>query len=586
MRPLALRLHGFRAARGKLAVTLPDVGLNLLLGRNLAEPTLGANGAGKTTLAEALTWAIYGKTTAGLSGTTLRSWGSKACYVGVRLLDREGKPRVIERRLGPERLSLDGGPASDADVLGVVGLTYEQWCAAVVLGQNAAWWLDRPPREQLRAIEAVVDLAVWDRARDRALAASKGMSERHAAALRDLAKAEGLVEGHQAAYARASAQLAAAPSPPTPEESDAATAALAQAEARLGAVKGELERIAEDVRTLRAASVKATADAETLRRAAADETDAADKAAAAAERLRAGVCPTCNRPWLGPEAKEHLETRLMPHEMRRVTAKSHAGQAEKLEAQATAAEAKLAKLDARAAKLHKSEAALRGERDLAKGARDDLARRAAAAAAYAALRSQLAATAAALESAKAAAASLATKRDRAAEYRDRALAAANAYPKVKLLRLDAVVEALAREANRWTDRLGLAGWRISGSVASEGAGGGTTYRLKLTVTPAGRKDAAPLAAFSGGEGRRLRLAAQFALADLTAAAAGLGPGSVEWWDEPTAHLDAAGVAALMDCLAERAKTRTVLLIEHRVPDYTFDRTLTVARSEDGLCVEG
>jgi len=72
-------------------------GVWLVLGRGRDFPS---NGAGKSTLFEAMFWALFGRTTKGLTGDEVIRWGAESCTVHLTLAHPSGGQLVVRRSRG------------------------------------------------------------------------------------------------------------------------------------------------------------------------------------------------------------------------------------------------------------------------------------------------------------------------------------------------------------------------------------------------------------------------------------------------------------------------------------------------------
>src|SRR5258708_38325513 len=90
-----IALSHFRSYAGRHHFTFPtEPGLYFFTGQN--NTALGANGTGKSTLLDAITWALYGRTTRGLKASEVISWGKNTCHVSVTLL--VGSQHLVVKR--------------------------------------------------------------------------------------------------------------------------------------------------------------------------------------------------------------------------------------------------------------------------------------------------------------------------------------------------------------------------------------------------------------------------------------------------------------------------------------------------------
>jgi DNA repair exonuclease SbcCD ATPase subunit len=131
--------------------------------------------------------------------------------------------------------------------------------------------------------------------------------------------------------------------------------------------------------------------------------------------------------------------------------------------------------------------------------------------------------------------------------------------------------------------LGLIEWELGFQVDRETAKGTLQRGFNVAVLSPHNTKAVPWEAWSGGEGQRLRLAANMGLADLIRSRTGTTL-NLEVWDEPTQGLSPRGVADLLESLAQRARNegRQIWIVDHRSYDFGgFAGTATIVKSQSG-----
>src|SRR5690606_20812091 len=93
-----LSIKNFMAVGAIEALPLDDRGLILIQGENLDDSSQDSNGAGKSTIAEALCWALYGKTARGETGdAVVNDVAKKGTEVSIKLLDETGAVYRVSR---------------------------------------------------------------------------------------------------------------------------------------------------------------------------------------------------------------------------------------------------------------------------------------------------------------------------------------------------------------------------------------------------------------------------------------------------------------------------------------------------------
>lgn len=146
--PVSVTVHDFCAIKGSVHLDLRDQGTLLLQGEM---------GVGKTSICDAMTWALYDKTTprkAGSSGASLRADDvihddSDTCSVSFKLLlddkheavvtreKRRGKGSKVDLQL-PAAITMPSGISDQQDLVHkVIGIDYELWRTCVYLGQGS-----------------------------------------------------------------------------------------------------------------------------------------------------------------------------------------------------------------------------------------------------------------------------------------------------------------------------------------------------------------------------------------------------------------------------------------------------------------
>jgi len=253
MRPLELRLSGFRSYRTERTVSFRDLDLLAII---------GDTGAGKSSLLEAITWALYGAATwSKKANAELLAHGARRMSVALefeaagehwrvtRTFARSGAPSAQLECLSDATVTrVDGVRQVDPEVERVLGLSYDVFCSCVLLPQGRFERLLKATRgEKTDVLKSILRLEQ--------LGEVRAVAERYAARVADRERELLLARGRFR---------------PDPAGDAAA------AEARLAEVVPERERL-----TL--AAETAVAAAERGRRHAAE----AEQARAEADRLEA-----------------------------------------------------------------------------------------------------------------------------------------------------------------------------------------------------------------------------------------------------------------------------------------------------------
>src|SRR5690606_26179966 len=114
----------------------------------------------KTSLIDALEWTLYGKTSRGLRASDVVSWGEKGCTVSVSLLVGE-EEYEITRSQNPNKITLNGSPVSQEEILKLIRLNQDAFNASVVLPQFGRSFFDLVPADKLALFAQVMDLDYW-----------------------------------------------------------------------------------------------------------------------------------------------------------------------------------------------------------------------------------------------------------------------------------------------------------------------------------------------------------------------------------------------------------------------------------------
>lgn len=135
-------------------VKLADRGLVLIQGENESDTSAVSNGAGKSTIADALCWGLYGITARGVTGdSVINLVAKKGTKVSVAIEEGD-ETYLIERhrkhKTGKNSLTLHhetkGGPVLDltkgtekltqAEIVRIIGASYEVFTGAIYAGQE------------------------------------------------------------------------------------------------------------------------------------------------------------------------------------------------------------------------------------------------------------------------------------------------------------------------------------------------------------------------------------------------------------------------------------------------------------------
>jgi DNA repair exonuclease SbcCD ATPase subunit len=333
-------------ARGKdfcgykdVAIPLKKQGLVWVGGDNRDTRAATSNGAGKTTLFKLITWILYERT---LDGERNFNPGDKVIRNGAKLargeLDLDGGWTVWrERSKGGMRLGLRKPDGTDwegskdeaqAKIIEIIGLDFKAFRNTVLYGQNdikrfAAPDTADPERKDMlhRILRTEVLGAAHKLAQSKALAARKAAEDAGAHAARAKTKLEEAANQREAAKARASAwdadrrrRIEAMKAEVQSLREEAA--AVAEEGPSVDELEGAMAAARERIALAEKAAERAEAARERLAKVEGVITsmgadynraiDQADRAERQLAKLNGEACPTCHSPLKKGEAAKHL----------------------------------------------------------------------------------------------------------------------------------------------------------------------------------------------------------------------------------------------------------------------------------------
>ncbi|WP_037496258.1 AAA family ATPase [Solirubrobacter soli] len=288
MRPLELRLSGFRSYRSERVVSFRDLDLVAII---------GDTGAGKSSLLEAMTWALYGASTwSKRASSELLAHGARRMSVSLEFEAAGGVWRVVraygsantavlECLSDPSVAKIDGARQVDPEIERLLGLPYDVFCSCVLLPQGKfERLLKATPGQKTDVLKSILRLESLGLMRERADGLARRLGDRE----REMLTARARFMPSPLAIAEAAAEQLAALEPERSRLS-----ALAEEVARLGASSREHLERARAAETEAARLVIRRGDRSTQLHALAlaaaalgDQADAARLALADAERVR------------------------------------------------------------------------------------------------------------------------------------------------------------------------------------------------------------------------------------------------------------------------------------------------------------
>lgn len=191
--PLKIVISNFRSFKSATVLFPKTVGLKFLGGINKVEPRLGANGAGKSSLWNAMYWCCYGVATQGERTSDLLSWKTEQIDVWLHLQNGEAIDNVyvIHRSGPPNRLELNGKPATQQQIDELLGLTKERFLHTVMFGQGTKLFPDLPISERGQLFDEILNLDVWTKCSEVASKRTMDIQLSISSTQKELARIEG-----------------------------------------------------------------------------------------------------------------------------------------------------------------------------------------------------------------------------------------------------------------------------------------------------------------------------------------------------------------------------------------------------------
>lgn len=556
-------LTNFRSFVGEHFFEFPSTpGLYCITGENKDNPRLGRNGVGKSSLLEAVFWSIYGKTTRSLKGGDVVTWGAKGCSVTTIIVVND-KIYIIERRQGPNSLTLDSKPVDQEAVNKAIRLGPEAFCYAVILPQFGSSFFDLTPANKLTLFSEIMELDYWLEKSKVASLASDQLIEARTAKEHKLAKCQGQLEAVKA-YIK---QL-------TLEEANFnknKSAEISELEGKLQFTKSKISAEEKQLNSARAALAGAETRLTKLKQFA-ESSELGPLSVLAIRGMLAKMnglgaqCPTC----LQQVPSSHLkaETARLKAEL----VKAEAFDKDRLTT--------LQNRDDFFCECRSIENSIFSLRKDTEALSDHLKSITKAANPYGSMLDikNNAFIDLNLDIKKIEDEIDAINKDHAAVSFWTA-----GFKRVRLFLIEETLKQLEIEVNNNLANLGLIDWCVEFDVERENKAGGITKGFTVLVYAPGHKQPVRYESWSGGETQRLRLAGDLGLANLIMERAGLSS-SFEALDEPSQHLSQEGLNDLVETLAERAEStkKVILLVDHNSIEFGgFAGVITIVKDKEG-----
>lgn len=599
-----LRFCNFRSFTGEHTFSFAsEPGLCFVDGRNELEPSLGSNGSGKSSIWEALEWVCYGRTSHGLRAQELLSWGEEKRGYWAELEAEEG---VLYRSWSPNSLMLNGEPVDQPAVNEWLGLTQVQFNQSVFMAQFTALFLDLSHQERASIFSDVLDLNEWVVRSDKARAGVRTKEAEGNERGRALEKLNGMIlaitdrlasmDVHAQEWEKRRQEDLTA----IDKELDSAHANLVRAENdrdthRLvcDAARAALNEVLKD----KVAAGRREQDMIRLHTAAQSAVAAVqrdiDRVQEEAAFFRANdVCVLCHQP-ITSKHREHTSTRLGERltaleaelakkkaevETARIAASSARAELEVL----TDDEAKV-RLELERATMLLNSAMSQVQINLSAGKKlmADHDRMKIAPNPHLAEKNEVRRD---LSKKKIAAADLQKELVVIQEQVEMLKFWTRGFLEIRLFLISEALQQLEMEVSASLLQLGLDGWQVKFSIDRDTASGTVKSGLFISVIAPDAENSVSVAAYSGGESQRLRLAVTMGLSNLLLNSLGLDV-NVEIWDEPSTWMSDQGVEDLLDALYLRASSlkKQIWVVDHRTLDFGgFSSVATVVKDKHGV----
>jgi DNA repair exonuclease SbcCD ATPase subunit len=578
---VAIGLRGFRSyVQPTMIDFTPTAGLKFVAGDNRVDPALESNGAGKSTVFDGFCWIAYGSSIKGLRASDLMSRGAHN-MAGMLLLNIDGEIRHVNRTYPPNRLTLDGEPVEQDEIDRLLGLSRSRFLNSVVFGQAVPLFLDLPVPQRGDLLDDVLGLEIW-------LLAANEATKQHGEQTGNLTQLRLQLE-------RTQGQLEGLPDIAALEQQESTWAA--ERDARLRELIDRYEAVEAEIKVIKVPlpvpTVEATEARERYREQQAIAANLAQQRAmmqAEHERLIADIewfrdrdeCPTCQQKITAKFSREY-RARLAENA---ATVSEHIAEATSAFAIASELADRLEGQWQQFVRVTENAEAARAtivvQHDAKQRESDDLQRQAVR------VRNEKNPFAEQRQAVVAESFRLRALRDEQQAAVDATATVLEAlsfwrqgFRRVRLFCLDQVLAELAVETRNSLSALGLNGWGMHYTTATENKSGSLRLGVQVEVEPPGEAGQ-KFDVFSCGEAQRARLAASLGLASLVQRWAGVW-WNTEVWDEPTNWLSGRGVDDLLDALDYRAETqdKSIMLLDHRSLAHSFSETWMVTKDARG-----
>lgn len=589
-----MTLRDFKEYRGRHKIDLGNLGLGLhyIRGVNKVD-ALGSNGAGKTTLFDAFSWVLTGKTTRGLRGTDVRTWGSKDNAIVQISFRVDDVLHVLKRSTEKNGLWLDDKLTSQDEIERLIGLTSVNIPHTILLGQKRDLFFDLLPQAKLTILSETLNLDKWDerskRAKDKAADLMSEIMTLNAKLDSQKAQLDTLVDTLQD-QKRQSSQWEderAQGSDKREREIAKLKKGYAQAESERGAFDLAYDGAETELRALRRDIAK---EAEEYQNAAERLSSVKATITAKLDRLHElksikDTCPTC-----GQTIKDAVKA-AKHAKAERIAVRTELDRLDKIKNKRTSitneikfaleimrtsekefgeksdnAKDKYDQLTSRMADIDKQIAVLKAQdRSSDVNPYEDQVR--STRSAIKKLRSQV----------------VETEDDIARMTRRHAHARywVQGFKDIRLHLLQEVLAELQEVTQNILPEFGLSGWAVEYDIERETKTGKTSSGLSVQILKPGMHSSVRWEAWSGGENQRLLVVGALALSEVLLRHAGIDCEMIVL-DEPTRHMSKEGVNDIVDHLITLGRGKQVFYVDHQaIESNRFASVITIEKDNQG-----
>lgn len=611
-----IEIENFRSYAGQHKFDFPnEPGLYFLSGDNQFQRTLESNGAGKSTFLDAIFWCLFGRTSRGLKGPEVKTWGMTArCAVTLGLTVQK-KAVVITRTQGPNALllSLDGSDPENVEqevIQDLIRMTADMFLYAFMTPQVGDMFFDLKPALKLSLFSQIMGLDYWltkaDDAKRRCKSLETTINQTNATLANIEGKIESLIE--TIGLMKDKEQQFEDDCEKKIKELDRSLTITKKSSReqkdKLEDLEHKRDNYLKDINDLKSQKteideamqdlIKARSDLESSIKVLVAECEREDSVL---KRLRSakGTCPTC----LQEVTVDHIEDEAAKINKRLKRAHGNIDNI-KIEIRDIEKDIQHNKAD-----MDKILRDLKKYEDRYRQAQQD----------YSDLKAKIQNTdqeidriidlikdeetkpnpfkASIKESDEAIDRFENTMKQHKKELAsmnetlEEASFWTNGFKRLRLFIIEETLKQLELEINNNLVQVGLIDWSIGFSVEKETKSGGISTGFSVMITPPNNDEPVRWEAWSMGETQRLRMAGAMGISNLILDRIGMQSG-FEFYDEISQHTTPRGVRDMLDALQQRAieTNKKVWLVDHQVYDYGgFKGQLHVVRDNKGSMLE-